>query len=70
VKAAIDVTDLSLIASELALTDDPAPPSTLLQADAAPAKIDKSRLTFGEPRRVRDKAHLKFVASQPWETPR
>jgi len=34
-------------------------------ADAAPAKIDKSKLTFGEPRRLRDKAHLKFVASQP-----
>ena len=36
-----------------------------LPADAAPAKIDKSKLTFGEPRRLRDKAHLKFVASQP-----
>ena len=35
------------------------------QADAAPAKIDKSKLTFGEPRRLRDKAHLKFVASLP-----
>ena len=31
----------------------------------APGKIDKSQLTFGEPRRLRDKAHLKFVASQP-----
>jgi hypothetical protein len=36
-----------------------------LQANAASAKIDKSQLTFGEPRRLRDKAHLKFVASQP-----
>jgi hypothetical protein len=36
-----------------------------LQANAVPAKIDKSQLTFGEPRRLRDKAHLKFVASQP-----
>jgi hypothetical protein len=35
------------------------------QAGIAPAKINKSRLTFGEPRRRRDKAHLKFVASQP-----
>jgi ERF superfamily len=35
------------------------------QVDAAPGKIDKSKLTFGEPRRLRDKAHLKFVASQP-----
>jgi hypothetical protein len=37
----------------------------LQQADAAPGKIDKSKLTFGEPRRLRDKTHLKFVASQP-----
>jgi hypothetical protein len=36
-----------------------------LQADAAPGKIDKSVLTFSEPRRLRDKAHLKFVGSQP-----
>lgn len=28
-------------------------------------KIDKSLLTFGEPRRKRDKQHLRFVASQP-----
>ena len=30
-----------------------------------PGKIDKSLLTLAEPRRVRDKAHLKFLASQP-----
>lgn len=29
------------------------------------AGIDKSVLTFGEPRRQRDKAHLQFVATQP-----
>jgi Rad52/22 family double-strand break repair protein len=38
-------------------------------APAAPAvdlaKIDKSVLAIAEPKRVRDKAHLKFVASQP-----
>jgi hypothetical protein len=28
-------------------------------------KIDKSVLTFGEPKRVRCKEHLRFVASQP-----
>lgn len=33
--------------------------------DLAPYKIDKSALTFGEPKRLRDKAHLRFVASQP-----
>ncbi len=30
-----------------------------------PAKIDKSVLPLAEPKRLRDKAHLKFVASQP-----
>ena len=28
-------------------------------------QIDKSQLTIAEPKRLRDKAHLKFVASQP-----
>src|SRR5712691_618434 len=32
---------------------------------AKPAGIDKSVLPIGEPRRYRDKAHLKFVASRP-----
>jgi hypothetical protein len=35
------------------------------QHDDAPGKIDKSVLTISEPRRLRDKGHLKFVASQP-----
>jgi len=30
-----------------------------------PGRIDKSALTISEPKRLRDKAHLKFVASQP-----
>jgi Rad52/22 family double-strand break repair protein len=30
-----------------------------------PGQIDKSLLTIAEPKRLRDKAHLKFVASQP-----
>src|SRR5262249_26220840 len=29
------------------------------------AKIDKSELAIAEPKRLRDKAHLRFVASQP-----
>jgi hypothetical protein len=41
------------------------PPSIHIQTDAAPAKIEKSELTISEPRRYRDKTHLKFVASQP-----
>ena len=36
-----------------------------LQTDASLTKIQKSELTISEPRRHRDKAHLKFVASQP-----
>ena len=37
----------------------PAPP-------ALPSgKIDKSELAIAEPKRLRDKSHLKFVASQP-----
>jgi hypothetical protein len=42
------------------------------QASSAPAeselprtRIDKSQLAIAEPKRLRDKAHLKFVASQP-----
>jgi hypothetical protein len=45
--------------------DDASSASIHLQTDSAPAKIDKSKLMFGEPRRLRDKTHLKFVASQP-----
>jgi len=30
-----------------------------------PIGVDKSTLTFSEPRRIRDKAHLRFVAEQP-----
>jgi hypothetical protein len=30
-----------------------------------PAKIDKSVLTISEPKRVRSKEHLRFVAQQP-----
>ena len=33
--------------------------------DQAKTKIDKSQLAIAEPKRLRDKAHLKFVASQP-----
>jgi hypothetical protein len=45
--------------------NDNASASINQQTNIIPAKIDKSQLTFGEPRRLRDKAHLKFVASQP-----
>jgi hypothetical protein len=35
------------------------------EAHPTPARIDKSQLTIAQPKRLRDKAHLKFVASQP-----
>ena len=38
---------------------------TDLPAKAASPKIDKSVLTIGEPKRIRSKEHLRFVASQP-----
>jgi hypothetical protein len=44
---------------------DGQPASAHLQVHATPAKIEKSELTISEPRRHRDKGHLKFVASQP-----
>jgi hypothetical protein len=65
VKAPIDATEPLLIPSVSVVADNPMSPSTQPQADAAPAKIQKSELAISEPRRHRDKAHLKFVASQP-----
>jgi hypothetical protein len=41
------------------------PPVTSAVQTAASGKIDKSQLAIAEPKRLRDKAHLKFVASQP-----
>jgi hypothetical protein len=41
----------------------PLVPSTT--PDLSPGRIDKSALTIAEPKRLRDKDHLKFVASQP-----
>ena len=64
VKAAAEQSAAPPVPPKPAIDDNP-PASTHLQADAAPAKIDKSELTISEPRRHRDKAHLKFVASQP-----
>src|SRR5262249_48136504 len=40
-------------------------PLLVLGLDPTSGPIDKSQLTFPEPRRLRDKPHLKFVASQP-----
>jgi hypothetical protein len=43
-----------------------APPLAPAPLDGlVPNRIDKSQLVLSEPKRLRDKAHLKFVASQP-----
>ena len=43
-----------------------APPLAPTALDGStPNRIDKSQLFLAEPKRRRDKAHLKFVASQP-----
>lgn len=42
----------------------PQPLATSAKA-VVPVKIDKSQLAIAEPKRLRDKAHLTFVASQP-----
>jgi hypothetical protein len=47
------------------ITDDSPPDPCLLQTDTTPGKIDKSVRAISEPRRLRDKAHLTFVAAQP-----
>jgi hypothetical protein len=43
----------------------PAPPLAPTAPDLVPGQIDKSVLTIAEPKRLRDKAHLRYVASQP-----
>ncbi len=65
VKAAAEQSAALPVPSKPPIDHNPAPASTHLQADAPPAKIQKSELTISEPRRHRDKTHLKFVASQP-----
>jgi ERF superfamily/Putative HNHc nuclease len=64
VKAATEQSDAFPIPPKPTIDNSP-PASTHLQADAETAQIQKSELTISEPRRHRDKAHLKFVASQP-----
>jgi Rad52/22 family double-strand break repair protein len=42
-----------------------APPLVPEEANQKPERIDVSQLTAAHPKRLRDKAHLRFVASQP-----
>ncbi|MGA7067928.1 MAG: hypothetical protein WB048_16635 [Pseudolabrys sp.] len=41
------------------------PPLAPAAAELPPTRIDKSQLAIAEPKRLRDKAHLRFVAAQP-----
>ena len=57
-----------LLRRDQAKTEEHATAAPALAPTAAalvPTKIDKSQLAIAEPKRLRDKAHLKFVASQP-----
>jgi hypothetical protein len=55
--------------AENATSHDPSSPvmplANIPLAPSQPQKIDKSQLTIGEPKRLRDKGHLRFVASKP-----
>ena len=53
--------DLTKAKDNVAVTPSLAPATP----NSFPGKIDKSQLAIVEPKRLRDKAHLKFVASQP-----
>jgi ERF superfamily len=64
IKATAEQAAATPIPSKPTIDDSPLA-STHLPADATRAKIEKSELTISEPRRHRDKGHLKFVASQP-----
>jgi hypothetical protein len=64
IKAAAELSTAPTVPSKPTIDDNP-PASTPLQAEATPAKIEKSELAISEPRRHRNKTHLKFVASQP-----
>lgn len=46
-------------------SDSPEAPLVPASPELFPPRIDKSVLTIAEPKRLRDKNHLKFVASQP-----
>jgi hypothetical protein len=64
VKAAVEQSAAPPVISK-PIGENPAPIPTHIQTGATPAKIEKSELAISEPRRHRDKTHLKFVASQP-----
>src|SRR5262249_49920250 len=55
----------ALIRHDLADSAEAAPSLAPAAPDPTSSKIDKSQLVIAEPKRLRDRAHLKFVATQP-----
>jgi hypothetical protein len=64
-KSKTEASHASIPSTPSSAISDCQPDSLPRKANLVAGKIDKSKLTFGEPRRLRNKAHLKFVASQP-----
>jgi len=62
---ATDVAERSTPVDSAAEPGLPNSPVTTENGQQVPVRIDKSALPLSEPRRLRDKEHLRFVASQP-----
>ena len=56
---------IALVKPEQAKASVPQELAEVVSQRGHPSKIDKSVLTFGEPKRLRCKTHLRFVANQP-----
>jgi ERF superfamily len=69
--ASVDAGDADTIDPPKAVVESAPPPLSEMQGAAEPNEgpssrgIDKSTLTLPEPRRIRDKTHVRFVAKQP-----
>ena len=57
--------DAELARERQGATKRSSPPLAPTAEEAPKGRIDKSALPLGEPKRIRDRAHLRFVASQP-----
>src|SRR5262249_10170426 len=55
----------ALIRHDLANSAEASPSLAPAAPDPTSSEIDKSQLVIAEPKRLRDKTHLKFVATQP-----
>jgi ERF superfamily len=55
----------SAVGESQSKTARPTPPLAKPQRNARPKGVDKATLTLPEPRRIRDRDHVRFVAKQP-----